>query len=252
VKWSMYAQYLRKSIKGFNLFVNGVSIIVPVFNEKGSLEELYRRITLTLKSLEYIRNHEIIFIDDCSTDSSLKTLKGISDRDNKCKVCRQLRRSGQGGAFKTGFDNASFDVCVTIDADLQVLPEDIPRIMEHIEKYDLVNARRIKRNDHFVTVFSSKVYNFMMKKILKSPLNDSASNYTAVKTRYVKGLSLRKNDHRYIIPIVMRRGATRFKEVDVNHFSRLKGKSKYSIFKAWTGFFEFFEFRRRLIRGLYN
>jgi|ETNmetMinimDraft_16_1059900.scaffolds.fasta_scaffold20138_2 glycosyltransferase involved in cell wall biosynthesis len=229
-----------------------VSVIIPIHNEEGTLRELHQRITGVFNLLPHINKYEIIFVDDCSNDGSNTVLNEIQGIDKKCIIYEHDKRMGQTGAFKTGFDNARYEVCITMDGDLQVFPEDIPRLLEHMNCCDLVNARRRMRKDKFITILSSMFYNLLTKVIFKSPASDSASNFTVVRTHYVKNLNMQKNDHRYIVPIVIGRGGIIFKEIDVDHFPRQYGKSKYSLFKAWQGIFELFEFKRRLRNGLYR
>lgn len=228
-----------------------VSVVVPVHNEEETLNELYRRIACTLRGLNDIDRFEIIFVDDCSSDGSNDILREIRESDNCCIICEHQSNKGQSGALRTGFDHARYEVCVTIDADLQIQPEDIARLLAHIDRHDIVNGRRLKRQDRLITVLSSRAYNLLMRTFLNSPSRDSASNFTAFKTAYLKNLPLQKNDHRYLIPIVQSRGGTRFMEVEVPHNARSKGKSKYGLFKAWGGFFEFFAFRRDFRNGRY-
>jgi len=115
-----------------------------------------------------------------------------------------------------------------MDGDLQVFPEDLPLFVEKIRKgYDVVNGIREHRQHSFVLRFASRVYNTLMLIFFNVPVIDAASNFSAFKAKFVKGLKLIDNDHRYIIPIVMKKGAKRIGEIVVRHTERKGGKSKY-------------------------
>jgi len=162
-------------------------------------------------------------------------------------------RSGQTGCFQTGFNKALGENVITIDSDLQVFPEDIPLLINRMQEgYELVNAIRNKRKHHPLIVISSKTYNVLMKIFFNCPVKDAASNYTAIKTEFVKNIKLVDNDHRYLIPIVQRRGLSKISEVEVRHAERKKGKAKYGVSKAITGFPELVKAWLRIRKGFYD
>jgi undecaprenyl-phosphate 4-deoxy-4-formamido-L-arabinose transferase len=139
-----------------------------------------------------------------------------------------------------------------MDGDLQVVPEDIPLLLASSEHQDVVNARRVSRQDRSIVLFSSKAYNFMMRCLFGSPCADCGSNFTLFRTHLVKGIPMVANDHRYLIPLAMRKGARRITEVAIGHRERSSGQSKYSTFKALPAATELVAFCWRLRSGVYD
>lgn len=237
-----------------------VSIITPIHNETSNIPELVERIEKTMESwraLEPGREWEHVACDDHSTDGSLEMLKDLVKKHPRLKPVQNPKRSGQTGGFETGFRNASGDVVVTMDADLQNQPEDIPLLLKPIEegRLDLVNAIRTKRQHAGTLIAISKLGNVLIRLFMSCPVSDAASNFTSIKASYVKNLSLFENDHRYVIPICVRRGMDpkRIGEAPTRHEARRHGASKYSaIRKALTGFPELLRCKKRLRQGVYD
>jgi len=204
-----------------------VSVISPVHNEEEVIKELITRMTTVMKKF-YNNSWEYILVDDLSTDKTAQIIKSISRQNKNIKYVKLKIKGGQTGGFKKGFDVAKGDIVVTIDGDLQLLPEDVPLLVDKMDKgYDLVNAIREHRQHDFGLRLASRIYNLLMLIFFNCPVLDAASNFTAFKKQYVKNLNLIKNDHRYIIPICVRRGAKNVGEVVVQHKDRKGGKSKY-------------------------
>lgn len=231
-----------------------ISVIVPVCNEEENLEELVERINETLKKEYRPEEYEIILIDDFSTDNSLKIMKQLSQKYPQVHYFIHNKRKGQGGCFETGFKNASGKIIITLDADLQVFPEDIPTLIKPLREdgYELVNALRKNRKDRISIKISSYLYNILMKIFFASPVSDAASNFTAIKAEFVKNLSLQKNDHRYIIPILQSRGLKKITEVAVRHQERKRGKSKYTLKKSIYGVPELISAYLRIKNQIYK
>jgi len=204
-----------------------VTILSPIHNEQKSLRELAARVNKVMNKT-CGNSWEFLLIDDISTDKSPEILSELEGKYKNIRVITHKKQSGQTGCFKTGFENAKGDIIITIDGDLQLMPEDIPRFIEKMDRgYDLVNAIRENRKHPFWIKLASRVYNTLMLVFFNSPVLDSASNFTAVRSKFVKDLKLRGNDHRYIVPIVVRRGGKRIGEIIVEHKGRSHGKSKY-------------------------
>jgi dolichol-phosphate mannosyltransferase len=237
-----------------------VSIITPIHNETANIPELVDRIEKTMESwckLAPGRDWEHVACDDHSTDGSLEMLKDLAKTHPHLKPVQNPKRSGQTGGFETGFRNATGDVVLTMDADLQNQPEDIPLLLKPIEegRLDLVNAIRTKRQHAGTLIAISKLGNVLIRVFMTCPVSDAASNFTAIKANFVKSLSLFENDHRYVIPICVRRGMDpkRIGEVPTRHEARKHGASKYSaIRKAITGFPELLRCKKRLRKGVYD
>ena len=205
-----------------------VSVLSPIYNEEGVIEELVERVTSTMKKC-CGDDWEYLLVDDASTDRSVEIMERAAKKNRNLKVIKRKKSGGQTGAFKSGFDNAKGDIVITIDGDLEVSPEDLPLFVEKMNKgYDLVNGIRENNQHPFWVKFASRTYNLLMLVFFNSPVMDNASNYTAIRTKFVKGVKLIDNDHRYIIPILLRNGLKRMGEVIVQHNIRKTGKSKYT------------------------
>jgi glycosyltransferase involved in cell wall biosynthesis len=230
-----------------------VSIVSPERNEKDCLEELVERVSAVMSAHFRAGDWEYIVVDDASTDGSDELLERLAKKNPNLRPCFHGERRGQTGCFKTGFDAAKGDYAITMDADLQLFPEDLPLFFEKIEQgFELVNAIRVGRKHPLPMKVASRLYNFLMWLFFRCPVSDAASNFTAIKTGYVKGLYLTDNDHRYIIAIVMSRGLKKIAEVGVRHNARKSGKSKYSAMPKYVrGFPEIFRAYGRIRSGRY-
>ena len=163
----------------------------------------------------------------------------------------------QTGGFETGFRHATGDTIVTMDADLQNFPEEIPRLLAPLEegRLDLANAVRMNRQHAGSLIAISRLGNLLIRALMTCPVQDAASNFTALPARLARSLTLVENDHRYIIPILVRRGLdpTRIGDVETRHQARKHGASKYkALRKAWSGFPELLRCRKRLREGFYD
>ncbi len=228
------------------------TVLSPIHNEEENLEELVKRTRKTMK--KYSGNSwEYLLIDDKSTDDSSKILKKFSKKYKNVKTVRHKKQKGQTGCFDTGFKKAKGNVIITMDGDLQISPEDIPKLLDKINGNDIANAVRLERKHPIWMIFASKCYNVLMQIFFRSPASDNASNFTAVKSKYLKGLSLQDNDHRYLIPILLRRGAKKVADVPIIHNTRKGGKSKYTALPKYIkGFPEIFQAWYRINSGQYD
>lgn len=236
-----------------------LSVVFPVHNEEDNLEELVIRCSQVLKDyyqisdLENQREFELILVDDGSNDRSLEVLKRLAVRHSFVKLLHHETSRGQTGAFKSGFDTATGKIIITMDADLEVLPEDMPLFLDKMkEGYEMVNGIRVSRKHEKLITLQSKIYNILMRILFFSTLKDNASNYTAFLSQYAKNLPLINNDHRYLYPIFKSRGLKKCAEVKVRHQLRKKGTSKYSRFKAIKSGFEIIPAYIRIKNGYYK
>jgi len=225
-----------------------VTVISPVYNEENNLKELVKRVSKTLKT--YIgKKWEFIVVNDNSTDNSARILTALEKKYPNLRVFTHEKNKGQTGCFDTGFKNAKGSIVITMDGDLEVYPEDIPKFLDKMKEkdVDVVNGIRTNRKHTHSIHFASRMYNILLFLIFKTTTYDSASNYTAFRKKFIKGINLKKNDHRYILPIVMRRGAKTVEEVIINHDFRKSGMSKYrALNKFLYGFIEMVGFYCRL------
>jgi glycosyltransferase involved in cell wall biosynthesis len=229
-----------------------VSIVSPVHNEEMNLPEFVQRVSKVMRA--YGKSWELLLVNDASTDSSLQVIQNLAKKNVHIKGVSHSKRMGQTGCFRTGFGIASGKVIITIDSDLQVFPEDISLFLEKMDSgYDVVNGIRENRQHPFWIKLASRFYNSLMLIFFNSPVFDAASNFTAVKAPLVKNLKLIGNDHRYIIPIVQRRGARKIGEVVVRHQIRKGGKSKYKVLPKYVkGTAELFSAWFRVVTGRYD
>lgn len=208
-----------------------VSVIIPVFNEAENLVPLHDKLIDALKRME--KSYEIIFVDDGSTDSSFENLKKLRNQDDRVRVIRFRRNFGQSAAFSAGFDYARGDVIVTMDADLQNDPADIPNLLKKLEDgCDVVSGWRINRRDGYLTrQLPSRIANFIISAITDVELHDSGCSLKAYRREVAKNIKLYGEMHRFIPALASWMGI-RVGEIPVNHAPRRSGKSKYGIMRA--------------------
>ncbi|MCB0195214.1 MAG: glycosyltransferase family 2 protein [Anaerolineae bacterium] len=205
-----------------------VSIVIPLLNEEESINLLHKRLTEALSNVE--KKCEIIFIDDGSTDTSFKKLKALQEQDSRIHVIRFRRNFGQTAAFSAGFNKARGDVVITMDADLQNDPNDIPLLLEKIDEgYDVVSGWRVDRQDTFITrKLPSIIANSLISKMTGVNLHDYGCSLKAYRSDVVKNINLYGEMHRFIPALASWMGI-QVAEVPVNHFARKFGKSKYGL-----------------------
>jgi glycosyltransferase involved in cell wall biosynthesis len=212
-----------------------VSIVLPAFNEAESLKELHKKITRVMKQNKY--KYETIFVDDGSTDDSLKILKRLKKRDGRVKVISFDRNYGKSAALQEGFNLASGKYIITMDSDLQDNPEEIPYFVEILKDYDFVNGYKVKKwKGNPVFGFLSSFYNWLTVRITGIKARDFNCPFKGYRAGTAKHLNLYGSLHRYIPALVAWQGA-RACEIKVSNLPRKYGKTKYSIWKM-RGFFD--------------
>lgn len=206
-----------------------VSAVVPLFNEEGNVEALYKELSSSLSGTK--GGYEIIFVNDGSTDSTLSILKKIAGSDRKVKVINLTKNFGQSAAFQAGFDNSRNAVIVTLDGDLQNDPADIPPMVKLLEEEsaDAVVGWRRKRMD---PLFSKKIPSYFANRLISSFLNlkihDTGCSLKAFKREVLSEVRLYGEMHRFM-PYLMSARGFRISEIPVNHRKRHREKSKYGI-----------------------
>lgn len=210
------------------------SVIIPVFNEAESLPILYKRLKEVLDKIS--GGHEMVFIDDGSQDESFATLRDISLGDPNVKVIRLRRNFGQTAALVAGFDRANGEIIITIDADLQNDPSDIPNLIDKIDEgYDIVSGWRKNRKDPIITkALPSKLSNKMASWLTGVRLHDFGCTLKAYRREVIEGIHLYGELHRYV-PAVASSLGVRVAEIEVSHHPRPFGKSKYGITRLMRG-----------------
>jgi glycosyltransferase involved in cell wall biosynthesis len=205
-----------------------LSVVIPAYNEEENVPILYKKLKKVLDSLG--EDYEIIFVDDGSTDGTYQRLKQLAEKDSRLKIIRFKRNYGQTAAMSAGFEHAKGDVIVTLDADLQNDPEDIPLLLEKLkEGYHVVSGWRKDRKDPFLSRrLPSMIANWLISKITSVHLHDYGCTLKAYRAEVVKDLELFGDMHRFLPALTKRRGA-KITEVVVKHHPRMFGRSKYGI-----------------------
>ncbi len=205
-----------------------LSIVIPLYNEEENVEPLYEKLKAALDGAG--REYEIIIVDDGSTDGSFDVLKRLHEDDERLKVIRFRRNFGQTAAFAAGFDRSQGEVVITLDADLQNDPADIPLLLEKIEEgYDVVSGWRLPRQDPFLTRrFPSIMANWLISQVTRVHLHDYGCSLKAYRREVVKNIQLYGELHRFIPAIANWMGVS-VAEVPVRHYPRRFGKSKYGL-----------------------
>jgi len=206
----------------------GLSVIIPVFNEEGNVDILYRKLVAVMKTVD--RTYEIVFVDDGSYDRTLTVLRAVAERDHRVKVLSFRRNYGQTAALAAGFDYSRGEVVITMDGDLQNDPRDIPKMLEKMaEGYDLVSGWRENRKDRLWTRrIPSAVANRLIAGITGVKLHDYGCTLKAYKRGVVKNIRLYGEMHRFIPAITSWLGVKTV-EIPVRHHPRQYGKTKYGL-----------------------
>jgi glycosyltransferase involved in cell wall biosynthesis len=208
-----------------------LSVVIPLYNEEESVPHLHAALTEALT--EYGTPYEIVIVDDGSSDRSFELLSEIAQRDPHLKLIQLRRNFGQTAAFSAGFDHACGEVVITMDADLQNDPHDIPLLMEKIDEgYDIVSGWRKDRQDRFLDRrLPSMIANRMISNVTDVRLHDYGCSLKAYRADVLQYVHLYGELHRFIPALASQVGGT-VTEVPVNHYARQYGKSKYGIGRA--------------------
>ncbi len=207
-----------------------LSLVVPVFDEAESLRELQSQVTGALSCVGF--PYEIIYIDDGSSDGPFEVLSELARGHPSVRVIRLRRNFGQTPALAAGFDHARGEVIVTLDADLQNDPADIPRLLEKLQEgYDVVSGWRRKRQDPLSKRIPSHLANWLISRVTGLHLRDYGCTLKAYRKEIVRELTLFGEMHRFIPALAFWSGA-RVAELAVNHRARSYGQSKYGLLRV--------------------
>ncbi len=216
-----------------------LSIVIPLLNEEESLTELYNWIVSVMQSNSY--SYEIIFIDDGSTDGSWKSISHLSVQDSQVKGIKFNRNYGKSQALHAGFLEAQGDVIITMDADLQDNPEEIPELFDLIQKeqYDLVSGWKKKRYDSVLSKnLPSKLFNAAARQTSGVKLHDFNCGIKAFRKEVVKNIDVYGEMHRYIPVLAKNAGFSNITEKEVKHQARKYGKTKFGMERFIYGFLD--------------
>ena len=216
-----------------------ISIVIPLLNEEESLAELYQWLTkvLTINRFSY----EIIFVDDGSTDGSWRVIMQLAEKDAQVRGIRFLRNYGKSQALHAGFKAAEGEVVITMDADLQDSPDEIPALYEMITKdnYDLVSGWKKKRYDSVLAKnLPSKLFNWAARKTSGLTLHDFNCGLKAYKKEVIKNVEVSGEMHRYIPVLAKNAGFNRITEKVVQHQARKYGVTKFGMSRFINGFLD--------------
>jgi glycosyltransferase involved in cell wall biosynthesis len=213
-----------------------ISVVVPLLNEESSLEELYGEIAAALEARG--ETFEVVFVDDGSTDGSSAVLSRLHDEQANVVVVRLRRNFGKAAALQAGFLEARGEVIVTIDADLQDDPAEIPQLLAKLDEgFDLVSGWKTRRNDPFLRRVFSRVFNRTTALISGVRLHDVNCGLKAYRPEVVQGMRLYGELHRFV-PVLAAYQGYRVAEIPVNHRARQHGRSRYGLERYLRGFFD--------------
>ncbi len=215
-----------------------VSIVIPLLNESESLGELYAWIerVMTAEGLSW----EAIFIDDGSKDSSWEIIEGLAAKDSRVKGVRFRRNYGKSAALYCGFERAEGDVVITMDADLQDSPDEIPALYRMITEdgYDMVSGWKRTRHDPVAKTLPSKFFNATCRAVSGIRLHDFNCGLKAYRNKVVKSIEVYGEMHRYIPILAKKAGFGKIGEKEVTHYARKFGHSKYGWERMLKGYLD--------------
>ena len=202
-----------------------ISLVLPVLNEEESLQELHRNITRSMDRLP--NNYEIIFVDDGSTDHSFDIMKTIRQADNRVRVIQFRRNFGKSEAYSAGFKHARGDIIITMDADLQEDPDEIPLFIDKIQEgNDMVVGWRYSRKAEMDKTMPSKIFNLVVRFVTRISLHDFNCPFKAYRKEVLREIDIHGELHRYIPVLASSKGFT-LAEIKIGNLPRKYGKSKY-------------------------
>ncbi len=226
-----------------------LSLVIPLRNEEHSLETLHRELDAALSGVR--GGVEILFVDDGSRDGSPARLRELASKDPRVRVIRLLEPGGQTAALDAGFRRVRGEVTVTLDADLQNDPADIPGLLALLDGADVVNGVRVDRRDAWHRRASSRVANAFRNRMTGESVSDVGCSLRAMRTAYLRRVKLHRGMHRFL-PTLLRLEGARVVEMPVSHRARCHGRSKYGILdRLFVGLADVFAVRwmqRRALR----
>lgn len=212
-----------------------ISVVIPMFNECATLEELHRRLVPVLEGLTH--RYEIIFVDDGSTDGSRETIKKIQRLSSTVKYIRFRRNFGKSAALAAGMRASKYEIIATMDADLQDLPEQLPQLLKKLEEgYDLVSGWRYRRQDRLSRRVASKLYNWTTSLLTGVKLHDINCGFKCYRRKVLDEVMIYGERHRYIPVLASYRGF-QLGEVKIEHAPRASGNSRYGIERIFGGIY---------------
>lgn len=215
-----------------------ISVVIPLFNEEESLPELCLWIARVMEKNKF--SYELILIDDGSKDSSWLKIEVLSVENTNIKGIKFRRNYGKSAALNVGFEAAQGDVIITMDADLQDSPDEIPSLYEMVKKegYDIVSGWKKKRHDPISKTLPTKLFNWATRKMSGIYLHDFNCGLKAYKKEVVKSIEVYGEMHRYVPVIAKWAGFVKIGEKEVQHFERKYGVTKFGLERFINGFLD--------------
>ncbi len=215
-----------------------ISIVVPLFNEDESLPELHAWIVKVMQANQF--TYEVIFVDDGSKDDSWKVVEDLARKDENVKGIKFRRNYGKSAALNRGFDATEGEVVITMDADLQDSPDEIPELYRLIteEKFDLISGWKKKRYDPISKTIPTKLFNWATRKMTGIYLHDFNCGLKAYRKAVVKNIEVYGEMHRYIPALAKWAGFTKIGEKVVQHQERKYGVTKFGLERFVNGFLD--------------
>jgi len=215
-----------------------ISVVIPLYNEVESIGELCQWISRVMQENKF--SYEIILIDDGSKDGSWKEVSHLSAENQNIKGIRFQRNYGKSAGLSQGFRFAQGDVVITMDADLQDSPDEIPALYHKImdENFDIVSGWKKKRHDPFIKRFTSKFFNWATRRVTRIKLHDFNCGLKAYKNEVVKSVEVYGEMHRYIPVMAKWAGYAQISEQVVKHYPRKYGKTKFGLERFINGFLD--------------
>jgi len=213
-----------------------ISVVVPVFNEEENLPILVPRIVEVLNPLG--KTYEMIFVDDGSADRSRHLLKEMVSQYPQIRILGFKKNCGETAAGAAGLKEARGEIVITIDADLQNDPKDIPTMLKYLKDYDMVTGWRQKREDSWVKRITSKIANRIRNQLSGETIQDSGCTFRAYKRECLENIKLFKGMHRFM-PTLVKMEGFRVIEIPIAHHPREFGASKYTTWnRMWRAFID--------------
>ena len=216
-----------------------ISVVIPLYNEEESISELYDWIKRVMIDNDF--SHEVIFVDDGSTDNSWDIITSLKKESNGIRAIKFQRNYGKSAALHCAFKKAKGNVVITMDADLQDSPDEIPELYRMIqeENYDVVSGWKKKRYDGTLTKnIPSKIYNATARRVTGIKLHDMNCGLKAYKKEVVKSIEIYNDMHRYIPALAKNAGFTNIGEKVVEHSPRKYGKTKFGLSRFFNGYLD--------------
>lgn len=213
-----------------------ISVLIPLYNEEESLTELHQKLTDVCSKLK--KSYEIVFIDDGSSDNSYQVLENIYRIDRNIRIHQFRKNYGKSAALTYGFKKVAGKIVITMDADLQDDPEEIPNLIEKLENgYDLISGWKKKRHDPFIKRTTSKFYNWVTGKLSGIKIHDFNCGLKAYRCEIVKEIQIYGQLHRFI-PVLAHWNGYKVGETPVRHHARKYGITKFGPWRFAAGLFD--------------